>query len=120
MEMSRQNFAGSIPNPVHYHDPRLSFQPMDDRLTIQRLSGETSVENRRRPSGMSSYRGTSSWEWPRPSMQSSDSTVRSNGMTRPLSFDESDETCLSRPLDQENRPPRRPKPTLSRLITNFS
>ncbi|RJE24236.1 hypothetical protein PHISCL_03446 [Aspergillus sclerotialis] len=118
MEISRENIGGPRLNPVYYPDPRMSFQPMDDRLTIQRLSGETSVEHGRRPSDMSSFRGTASLEWPRPSMQSSE-TARSNGMTRPLSFDESDEACLSRPLDEENRPPRRPKPTLSRLITNF-
>ena len=119
MEIGRQSIGPSILNPVHYPDPRMSFQPMDDRLTIRRLSGETSVEFGRRPSGMSSYLGTSSWEQRRPSMQSSD-TFRSNGIDRPLSFDESDETPLSRPHEEENRRPRRPRPALSRLITNFS
>lgn len=108
-ELNRQSIGPgpSLLNPVHYPGARRSFHPVDNRLTIQRLSGATSVELARRQFGMSSFRGDSSLEWSRPS---NESTLGSNGE-------------LSRSLSQSGelspRRPRRPKPVLSRLITNF-
>lgn len=110
-------------DPVYYPDStaRRSFQAqpvVDNKLTIQRLSGATSIEFTRRQSGMSLDC------WSRPSNDSSTlwSTTTNGGMSRSLSPESGDNERRVLPVagDEGNRRPRRPKPVLSRLITNFS
>lgn len=102
MEISHQQ--PSMLNPVHYADARGSIQPLDNRLTIQGLSVGTH-EFLGRQSG--AFRGA---EWPLPAQSNASPPTRQNQLEEP----EPTPTTTT-----EDTRPRRPKPVLSRLITDF-